>query len=138
LEALTVNSKPPAEIQTLIEDHIKGINSQDDKLFLSVFGDTAIIIDGIPPYRWLNPNAPAKWLVDVVKWREKFGVTREHVTYEIGFWNVEDSAAYVVISGKLDATMKGQSVLITGTLAYTFEKSDGVWKITAQAWGRTS
>ena len=40
-----MSSKPPAEIQTLIEGHIKGFNTQDNDLFLSVFGDTAIIID---------------------------------------------------------------------------------------------
>ena len=34
--------------------------------------------------------------------------------------------------------IKGQSVVRTGTLAYTFANRDGVWKIEAQAWGRTS
>ena len=60
-----MTSKPPSEIQTLIEDHIKAFNTQDTELFHRVFGDTAIIIDGIAPYRWSNPNAPANWLADV-------------------------------------------------------------------------
>ena len=38
----------------------------------------------------------------------------------------------------LSVTIKGQAVVRTGTLAYTFAKRDGVWKIEAQAWGRTS
>ena len=50
----------PREIQTLIDNHINGFNTQNIDLFLGVFGDTAIIIDGIAPYRWLNPNAPAR------------------------------------------------------------------------------
>jgi hypothetical protein len=133
-----VSSNPPATIQTLIDGHINGFNTQDNDLFLSVFGDTAIIIDGIAPYRWLNPNAPAKWLADVEKWREGLGVTNEHLSYEMGFWNVEDSSAYAVISGTLTVTIKGQSVVRTGTLAYTFANRNGVWKIEAQAWGRTS
>ena len=49
---------PPSEIQTLIDNHINAFNTQNVELFLSVFGDDAIIIDGIAPYRWLNPNAP--------------------------------------------------------------------------------
>jgi len=57
-----VTTKPPAEIQTLIEAHIKDFNTQDNDLFQSVFDDSAIIIDGIAPYRWLNPSAPANWL----------------------------------------------------------------------------
>lgn len=135
---ITMTSKPPAVIQTLIDTHINGFNTQDNDLFLSVFGDTAIIIDGIAPYRWLNPNAPANWLADVEKWRQDLGVTSEHLSYEMGFWNVEGLSAYAVISGTLTVTIKGQSVVRTGTLAYTFANRDGVWKIEAQAWGRTS
>jgi ketosteroid isomerase-like protein len=135
---MTVISKPPAEIQALIDAHVNAFNTHDNDLFFRVFGDTAIIIDGIAPYRWLNPNAPAKWLADVAKWRDDLGVTSEHLSYEMGFWNVEGSSAYAVISGALAITVKGQSAVRTGTLAYTFAKRDGVWKIEAQAWGRTS
>jgi hypothetical protein len=133
-----MTNAPPVEIQTLIDAHVKGFNTQNDDLFLSVFGDTAIIIDGIATYRWLNPNAPANWLSDVEKWRQDLGVTYEQLSYEMGFWNVEGSSAYAVIAGTLTVTIKGQSVVRTGTLAYTFNKRDGVWKIEAQAWGRTS
>jgi hypothetical protein len=113
----TVGS-PPAVIQTLIDAHINGFNTHDNALFLSVFGDTAIIIDGIAPYRWLNPNAPTNWLADVKKWREGLGVTYEHLSYEMGFWNVEGSFAYAVILGTLTVTIKVQSVVRTGTLVY--------------------
>jgi hypothetical protein len=65
-------------------------------------------------------------------------VTYEHLSYEMGFWNIEGSSAYAVILGTLTVTIKGQSVVRTGTLAYTFAHRNGVWKIEAQAWGRTS
>jgi hypothetical protein len=52
-------------------------------------------------------------------------VTSEHLSYEMGFWNVEGSTAYAVISGTLNVTIKGQSVVRTGTLAYTFANRDG-------------
>ena len=106
--------------------------------FLGVFGNTAIIIDGIAPYRWLNPNAPANWLADVEKWRKDLGVSHEHLSYEMGIWNVEGSDAYAVTAGTLTVTIKGQTVTRTGTLAYTFSKHGEEWKIDAQAWGRTS
>src|SRR5215470_11779072 len=131
-------ASPPAAIQALIDAHIDGFNTQNDEALLRVFGDTAVSIDGIAPYRWLNPNAPAKWLANVGKWRKDLGVTSEHLSYEMGFWNVEGSSAYAVISGTLTVTTKGQSVVRTGTLAYTFANPNGVWKIEAQAWGRTS
>jgi hypothetical protein len=128
----------PAELQRLIDTHVKGFNEQDNDLFLSVFGDTAIIIDGIAPYRWINPNGPANWLADVERWRANLGVTFEHLAYEMGFWNVEGAAAYAVISGTLTVKTKSQTMVRTGTLAYTFSKHGGTWKIDAQAWGRTS
>jgi hypothetical protein len=118
-------------IHILIENHINAFNTHNTELFLSVFGNTAIIVDGIAPYLWLNPNAPANWLADVEKWRENLGVTYEHLSYEMGFWNVEGAFAYAVIS-TLTVTIKGQAVVRTGTLAYTFGKADGVWKIEAQ------
>ena len=133
-----VNDNIPTELRKLIEDHIAGFNTGDMGLFRSVFSETAIIVDGIAPYRWLNPNAPAKWLADVEKWRTNLGVTGESLSYEMGFWNVEGSYAYAVISGTLTVKMKDQAVVRTGTLTYTFAKREDGWKIEAQAWGRTS
>jgi len=137
-DPVPVSSKVPSEIQTLIDDHINGFNTQNSELFLRAFGDTAIIIDGIAPYQWINPNAAVNWLADVEKWRENLGVSHEHLSYEMGFWNVEGSSAYAVVAGTLTVTIKGQSVVRTGTLAYTFSKNGEQWKIVAQAWGRTS
>ena len=131
-------SNPPSEIQVLIEDHVKAFNAQDNELFARVFSDTAIIIDGIAPYRWLNPDAPAKWLADCEKWRQGLGVTHERLDFKMGFWNVEGSYAYAVISGALTVVIKGQSAVRNGTLAYTFTKYADGWKIDSQAWGRTS
>jgi ketosteroid isomerase-like protein len=133
-----VPDTPPSEIQTLIDAHVNAFNSQNVKLFLSVFADDAVIIDGIAPYRWLNPNAPMNWLDDVDKRREDLGVAHEHLAYEMGFWNVEGAYAYAVIAGTLTVTIKGQTAVRTGTLAYTFSKRGGAWKIDAQAWGRRS
>jgi ketosteroid isomerase-like protein len=133
-----MTSKPPSEIQTLIDNHVNVFNTQNTELFLSVFGDTAIIIDGIAPYLRPSPNAVANWLADVEKWRENLGVSHEQLSYEMGFWNVEGSYAYAVIAGTLTITIKGQDVVRTGTLAYTFSKHGQEWKIDAQAWGRTS
>lgn len=50
-EAESVTNTLPAEMQTLIDSHVKGFNAQDNSLFLSVFVDTPIIIDCIAPYR---------------------------------------------------------------------------------------
>lgn len=138
--AQAATEKPPAEIQNLIETHIKAFNTQDNNLLFSVFGDTAIIIDGIAPWRWMNPNAAAKWMADVEVWRKSLGVTKEHLAYEPDFfWLAEGSFAYAVIVGTLTISIRDQPPIVrTGTLTYTFARRDGVWKIEAQAWGRLS
>jgi hypothetical protein len=125
-------------IREVIAMHVDAFNTQNDERFLSVFGPTAIIIDGIAPYRWLGPNAPASWLADVKQWRARLGVTYEHLAYEMGFCTTEGASAYAVIAGTLTVVIKDEPTVRTGTMAYTFAKRDGLWKIEAQAWGRTS
>jgi hypothetical protein len=137
-ERKAVAIKPGAEIQSLIDTHIGAFNAQNIKLFLSDFGDYAVIIDGIAPYRWLGPSAPAHWLADVERWRKANSVVEEHLSYEMGFWNEEGPFAYAVVSGTLTVTLPKETVIRTGTLAYTFGKRDHSWKIEAQAWGRSS
>jgi hypothetical protein len=93
---MTVADNPLDEIKTLIATHIDAFNSRNKDLFVGVFGDDAIIVDGIAPYRWLNPNAPANWLADVEKWRRDLDVSYERLTYDLGFSNVEGDHAYAV------------------------------------------
>jgi hypothetical protein len=66
------------------------------------------------------------------------GLALEQLTYEMGFRNGEGSYAYAVVSTTLMVTIKGQTAVRTGTLAYTFSKLGGAWKIDAEAWGRTT
>jgi hypothetical protein len=40
------------------------------------------------------------------KWRKNLGVTKEHLSYDMGFWNVEGLSAYAVISGTLTVTTR--------------------------------
>jgi len=139
LEAqIMIGSRPPDEILTLIQNHVDAFNTRNVDLFLSVFGDTAIIIDDIAPYRWLNPNAPANWLADLEKRRNDLGVTHQHLTYVMGSWGMEGSDAYAVVLGSIAMTIKGRSMVRTGSLTYTFAKHGELWMVEAQAWGRTS
>ena len=131
-------AEPPSEIKALIDAHVDAFNTQNIELFLTVFGDDAVIIDGIAPYRWVSPNAATHWLADVEKWRKDLEVTYERLTYEMGFWNVDGDHAYAVITGALAVTINGQTGVRLGTLAYTFSKHGEAWKIDAQAWGRTA
>ncbi len=80
---------------------------------------------------WLEAALPPRWPAAV---QGPDGLIR----IWLGFWNVDGPDAYAVITGTLTVTSRGQSVVRTGTLAYTFSKHGPEWKIDAQAWGRTS
>ena len=71
---------PRAEIQALVDAHTEAFNTQNTELFLSVFGNTAVVIDGNAPYRWLNPNPSANWLADVENGRRDLGVTYDRLS----------------------------------------------------------
>jgi hypothetical protein len=68
----------------------------------------------------------------VEKWRKDLGVSHEHLAYEMGFWNVEGANAYAVIAGTLSVTIKGQTVVRTGTLAYTFQSAARIGRSAAK------
>ena len=101
---------PPKEIQTLIDAHVDAFNNQNVELFLTVFSDDAIIIDGIAPYRWLNPNAPMNWLDDVDKWREDLGVSARASGLRNG---VLERRGRLCLARTLTVTIKGQTVVRT-------------------------
>ena len=128
--------KPPIEIENLIRQHVEAFNAADISALNEVFSDTAIIVDGIAPYRWLNPHAPEKWMADADKWRAGLGVTSERFTYELSFWTVEGDFAYAAVTGSLTVSLKDQNIVRNGILAYTFAKIAGTWKIEAQTWAR--
>ena len=126
---------PPSEIQTLIYNHINAFNTQNVELFLGVFSDDTIILDGIAPYRWLNPNAPTNWLADVEKWRADFQVSSDHLAYEMGFWNVEGSNAYAVVSATLTVTIKGQAAARPARSPIRFQSMAGRGRSTPKRGG---
>lgn len=53
-------------------------------------------------------------------------MTAEQLSYEMGFWMVEGTSAYAVVSGTLTVPIKDQPVVRTGTLAYTFANRGGL------------
>ena len=61
------DQQPPAVIQTLINAHINGFNTQDSDLFPGRFRRHCDHHRRHRTLSWLNANAPANWLADVEK-----------------------------------------------------------------------
>jgi len=135
-----VPNEPPAEIKALIDKVLSGFNNKDSALYTSAFGSDAVVIDGIAPYRWTEPNAPARWLSDAEKWLHDFGVEKETLVCDrITHAAVSGTHAYVVLSATLTFSLKsGQSSGRSGILTFTFAKQGDEWKVESQAWARLS
>lgn len=135
-----LSNELPTEIKTLIDAVLGGFNSKDSALYTSAFSGDAVVIDGIAPYRWTGPNAPARWFSDGEKWLHDFGVENEMILCDrIAHAAVSGTHAYVALSATLSFSLKGgQSGSRPGTLTFTFAKQGDEWKVESQAWGRLS
>ena len=139
-QPISVPNEPPAEIKALIDTVLRGFNGKDSALYNSAFGEDAVVIDGIAPYRWTGPNAQARWFLDAEKWVSDYGVETETlVSDRIVHAAVVGGHAYVVLSATLLFSLKeGQSGSKPGILTFTFAKQGDEWKVESQAWGRLS
>ena len=133
-------NEPPAEIKAVIDTVLDGFNNKDSVLYNSAFSRDAIVIDGIAPYRWTGPNAPARWFSDAEKWVHEFGVENENIACDkIVHAAVVGTHAYVVLSATLSFSLKGgQMGSRPGILTFTFGKQGDKWKVESQSWGRLS
>lgn len=133
-------NEPPAEIKAVIDTVLDGFNNKDSVLYNSAFSRDAIVIDGIAPYRWTGPNAPARWFSDAEKWVHEFGVENENIACDkIVHAAVVGTHAYVVLSATLSFSLKGgQTGSRPGILTFTFGKQGDKWKVESQSWGRLS
>ena len=139
-QPIPMPNEPPAEIKAVIDRLLGGFNNKDLEMYNSAFSRDAIVIDGIAPYRWTGPNAPARWFSDAEKWLHDFGVENENLVCDkVVHAAVVGTYAYVVISATLHLKLKGgQSGSRPGILALTFAKQGDEWKVGSQAWGRLS
>lgn len=137
---MSVPNELPAGIKALIDTVLGGFNSKDSALYNSAFSEDAIVIDGIAPYRWAGPNAPARWFSDGEKWVHDFGVENETIVCDrIAHATVSGTHAYVVLSATLSFSLKGgHSGSRPGILTFTFAKQGDEWRVESQAWGRLS
>lgn len=134
---ISLPSELPNEIKALVDRLIGGFNNKDHALYNSAFGEDALVIDGIAPYRWTGSNAP-RWLSDAEKWLHDMGVESETLVCDkVVHGAVVGTYAYVVISATLHLKLKGgQGGSRPGILTLTFAKQGNEWKIGSQSWGR--
>jgi ketosteroid isomerase-like protein len=139
-QPIPMPNEPPAEIKAVIDKVLGGFNNKDSVLYNSAFSRDAVVIDGIAPYRWTGPNAPARWFSDAEKWVHDFGVENENIACDrIVHAAVVGTHAYVVLSATLSFSLKGgQTGSRPGILTFTFGQQGDKWMVETQAWGRLS
>lgn len=139
-QPIAIPNEPPTKIKALIDAVLAGFNKKDSVLYNSAFSGDAIVIDGISPYLWTGPNAPARWFSDAEKWVHEFGVENENIACDrVVHAAVVGPHAYVVLYATLSFSLKtGQTGSRPGILTFTFAKQGDDWRVESQAWGRLS
>jgi ketosteroid isomerase-like protein len=135
----SVPNELPVEIKALIDTVLDGFNRKDSPQYNSAFSGDAVVIDGMAPYRWTGPGAPARWFTDAEKWAHEIAVENETIDCDrIVHAALVGTHAYAVLSATHSFRLKGQSVSRPGILTFTFAKHVDQWKVDSQAWGRLS
>jgi hypothetical protein len=94
----TKPTEPPAEIMALINTALEAFNRKDAAVFNSVFGGDVVIVDGFAPFRWIGPDALARWWADAETWGKAGGVVKEHISFDgIRRTEVSGTRGYAVL-----------------------------------------
>jgi hypothetical protein len=130
---------PPAAALAVINEALDAFNAHDSKGWNSAYGGNVVIVDGMAPYRWVGPTAPAEWWADEGRWSEANGITKLNIANKgIGGWGVSGTRAYISVLATLTLTQKGKEISRRGTLTFTLANVDGVWRAEGFSWGNTA
>jgi hypothetical protein len=133
-----MSQEPSKEIKAVVDSVLGAFNSKNSKLFNDSFAGEVAIIDGFAPFRWIGPNAQARWWADAERWGKQLGVASERISVEKTLhWQMVGTRAYTVLSATLTIGLKkGESIIRPGILIYTLVELNGEWKAESQTWGR--
>ncbi len=127
-----------AELTARIAAALDAFNRKDSATFTNTFRGEVVIIDGFAPFRWIGPDAAARWWADADTWAKAGGVAKEHVSIDhVRYTDVKNDRAYAVVSATLTITLKAAPPIVRpGILVYTFARQDDAWNAEGQMWGR--
>jgi ketosteroid isomerase-like protein len=117
---------------------IDSFNKGDVKTAEATHTADVVIIDEVPPHRWIGPGAFQAWAGDLEKDGKANGMTNERVT--LGKPNrvqVDGDTAYVVVPATFLYKKHGKPMKETAHFAVSLIDGADGWKINGWAWAGT-
>jgi ketosteroid isomerase-like protein len=130
-------ASPPGPTAT-VSEFINSFNKGDVKTAAATHTADAVIIDEVPPHRWIGPNAVQAWAGDLDKDAKAKGQTDQHVGLgKADRVLVDGDTAYVVVPATFTYKEKGKAMVEPAHMAFTLAKGGDGWKISGWTWAGT-
>jgi ketosteroid isomerase-like protein len=125
-----------ADVMAVVNQFADALVKADMNSVAATCTDETSIIDNIPPYQWNEASACARWYsdYDASNKANEFVLQRIQLDKPLHV-DVSGERAYVVVSTKLEFTMKGQTATDSGSLlTFALVKAGSGWRISAWTW----
>jgi len=122
-----------------IDALVSAMNKNDDRAIAALMTADAVMQDEIAPYRWLGPNAEAKWSHDDAQLIAKRGVTQSHSSRGVPtFVHRTATHAFATVPLVYTYMLGGRPQRETGLWTIVFAKSGPTWQITFLGFAKVS
>lgn len=122
-----------------IDALVAAMNRSDDRAISALLTPDAVIQDEVTPYRWLGPNAEAKWSHDDGLLIVKRGVTHSHSRRGTPtFVHRSGNHAFAVVPLVYTYVLKKRQQRETGLWTIVLQKTGTVWRISLLGFAKTS
>src|ERR1700736_5281245 len=102
------------------------------------FAKTQTIIDEIPPFRWMGPDAAKTWWSDYGKFAAAHKLASPYLTMGTPVSRViTGDSAYIVVPATVQVIASGKRVSEQGFLTFVVVQTSYGWSIDTQIWSTT-
>jgi ketosteroid isomerase-like protein len=114
---------------------VDAVNRSDFAAACDFFGDAAVIVEDIAPFRWEGPGAASAWLQAMGENAARLGIGAIAMTLGPCIRiEVDSGAAYALFPGQLKLSQTDADFLSDGMLTFTLKETAGRWLIDTLAW----
>lgn len=127
-------AQPSLPILKLANAVVAASNADDALALSKLYTNDAIVVDEIPPFVWRGASAGVAWWHAVDAFTNKAKHTIQLTNVRISEFQRTANDAYLIQPMTIDETSAGRHSSESGTFAYTFHKTGGIWLISSQVW----
>ncbi|HEY1429955.1 MAG TPA: nuclear transport factor 2 family protein [Candidatus Tumulicola sp.] len=126
---------PPAAIVKLANAVVNVGNTGDVSSLSGIFTGDAVVVDENAPFVWRGANAGVNWWNQLVGMMKRAHMGNLHVgSVRVGEYRQSPNDAYLVEAMVITGSEAGKPFAESGTMTFTFHKTNGRWLISTEVW----